>query len=111
MAATGPANAYGTVLPWPQSDGRMARAAGAYCVIDDGRLVLYLERGGRSLLTNGGVQLAHLQALIAIATQAGRVELQKVDGVEVMDSPLKPALREAGLSPTHRSLIAYGARS
>jgi len=89
----------------------MARAAGAYCVIEDGRLVLYLERGGRSLLTNGEVQLGHLQALIAIATQAGRVELQKVDGLPVMDSPLRSALREAGFSPTHRSLIAYGTRS
>jgi len=111
IAATDPANAYGTVLPWPHSDGRMARAAGAYCVIEDGRLVLYLERGGRSLLTNGEVQLGHLQALIAIATQAGRVELQKVDGLPVMDSPLGSALREAGFSPTHRSLIAYGTRS
>ena len=111
IAATDPANAYGTVLPWPHSDGRMARAAGAYCVIEDGRLVLYLERGGRSLLTNGEVQLGHLQALIAIATQAGRVELQKVDGLPVMDSPLRSALREAGFSPTHRSLIAYGTRS
>jgi len=129
MAATDPANAYGTVLPWPRfegpprnhreasdfvgtkADGRMARAAGAYCVIDDGRLALYLERGGRSLLTNGEVRLPHLQALIAIATQAGRVELQKVDGLPAMDSPLKSALREAGFSQTHRGLIAYGARS
>ena len=110
MAATDPANAYGTVLPWPESDGRMARAAGAYCVTDDGRLVLYLERGGRSLLTDGEVQLHHLQALIAIATQAGRVELQKVDGASAMDSPLKGLLREAGFSPTHRALVAYGAR-
>ncbi|HEY3083964.1 MAG TPA: DEAD/DEAH box helicase [Candidatus Dormibacteraeota bacterium] len=111
MAATDPANAYGTVLPWPQTDGRMARAAGAYCVVDDGHLVLYLERGGRSLLTNGEVQLAHLEALITMATQAGRVELQKVDGVPVMDSPLKAALREAGFSQTHRSLVAYGTRA
>jgi ATP-dependent Lhr-like helicase len=111
MAATDPANAYGTVLPWPESDGRMARAAGAYCVLDDGRLVLYLEKGGRSLLTNGEVQAAHLQALIAIATSAGRVELQKVDGVSVMDSPMKSALRAAGFSQTHRSLVAYGARA
>ena len=73
--------------------------------------MLYLERGGRSLLTNGEVGLPHLQALIAIATQAGRVELQKVDGLPAMDSPLKSALREAGFSQTHRSLIAYGARS
>src|SRR5438477_361498 len=83
MAATDPANAFGTVLPWPQSDGRMSRAAGAYCVVDDGRLVLYLERGGRSLLTNGDVQPAHLTALIAIQTNAGRVELQEVEGVPV----------------------------
>jgi ATP-dependent Lhr-like helicase len=110
LAATDPANAYGAVLPWPESDGRMSRAAGAYCVIDDGRLVLFLERGGRSLLTSGEVQLAHLQALIAIATNAGRVELQKVDGVSVMESPLKALLREAGFSATHRSLVAYGAR-
>jgi ATP-dependent Lhr-like helicase len=88
----------------------MGRAAGAYCVVDEGRLVLYLERGGRSLLTNGQVQLAHLQALIAVATNAGRVELQKVDGISVMDSPLKSMLREAGFSQTHRSLVAYASR-
>ncbi|TMD15780.1 MAG: DEAD/DEAH box helicase [Chloroflexi bacterium] len=111
LAATDPGNAYGTILSWPEADGRMARAAGAYCVIDDGRLMLYLERGGRSLLTNGDVQPAHLQALVAIATSSGRVEVQRVDGISVMDSPLKNALREAGFSQTHRSLIAYGARS
>ena len=111
MAATDPANAYGTVLPWPQTDGRMARAAGAYCVVDDGRLVLYLERGGRSLLTNGEVQPTHMQALIARATVAGRVELQKVDGIPVMESPLKGALREVGFSATHRSLVAYTSRT
>ena len=89
----------------------MSRAAGAYCVLDDGRLVLYLERGGRSLLTNGEVASAHLQALIAVATAGGRVELQKVDGVGVMDSPLKNMLREAGFSATHRSLVAYATRA
>jgi len=111
LAATDPANAYGTILAWPESDGRMRRAAGAYYVLDEGRLVLYLERGGRSLLTNGEVHLAHLQALIALATTTGKVELQRVDGVPVMESPFKNALREAGFSATHRSLVAYGART
>jgi ATP-dependent Lhr-like helicase len=109
LAATDPASAFGMIVPWP-AEGRMSRAAGAYCVIDDGRLVLYLERGGRSLLTSGAVELPHLQALIAVATTAGRVELQKVDGVAAMESPLRAALREAGFSQTHRSLIAYGGR-
>jgi ATP-dependent Lhr-like helicase len=79
-------------------------------VVDDGRLVLYLERGGRSLVTDGEVQPVHLQALIAVATNAGRVELQKVDGVSVLDSPLKSMLRDAGFSQTHRSLVAYANR-
>jgi ATP-dependent Lhr-like helicase len=111
LAATDPANAYGSVLAWPQSDGRMARAAGAYCVIDGGRLVLYLERGGRSLLTNGEVTIDHLRALTAAAVQGGKVELQRVDGIPVVDSPLGALLREAGFSSTHRGLVAYGGRS
>ena len=46
-----------------------------------------------------------------LATNAGRVELQKVDGASVMESPLKSALREAGFTATHRSLVAYGRRA
>jgi ATP-dependent Lhr-like helicase len=111
LAATDPANACGSVIPWPESDGRMARAGGAYCVLDDGRLVLYLERGGRSLITNGEITPVHLAALIGVATRAGRVELQKVDGVPVMESSLNALLREAGFSSTHRSLVAYGNRA
>ena len=108
LAATDPANAYGSVLAWPDSDGRMARAAGAYCVLDGGALAVYMERGGRSLLTHGDVGVEHLQALIAAATAGGRIEIQKVDGVAVAESRLAPVLREAGFSSTHRGLIAYG---
>jgi ATP-dependent Lhr-like helicase len=110
LAATDPANAYGSLLPWPRSDGRMGRTAGAYCVLDDGQLKLYLERGGRSLLTNGDVKLEHLRALIGMAVLAGRVEVQRVDGVPVPDSPLNALLREAGFTSTHRGLVAYAGR-
>jgi ATP-dependent Lhr-like helicase len=110
LAACDPANSYGSVLAWPRSDGRMARAAGAYCVLDGGKLVLYLERGGRSLLTVGDVSIEHLKALIGMAVLAGRVELQKVDGVPVVDSPLNAMLREAGFTSTHRGLVAYSGR-
>src|SRR5690348_360068 len=86
MAATDPASAYGSVLPWPSSDGRMARAAGAYCALDAGRLVLYLEKNGRSLLTQAPVTVDHLRALVTLATAVGKVELQRVDGGPVWDS-------------------------
>jgi ATP-dependent Lhr-like helicase len=111
LAASDPANAYGAILPWPRSDGRMARAAGAYCVLDAGELLLYLERGGRSLLTNGEVHPDHIRALMAVGTNAGRVEIQRVDGGPVMESPIAPLLREAGFASSHRGLVAYGGRS
>ena len=107
LAACDPANAFGSVLPWPRSDGRMARAAGAYCVLEGGELVIYLERGGRSLLTTGAVRSEHLRALVAAAAGAGRVEIQRVDGVGVMESPLAALLREAGFTSTHRGLVAH----
>jgi ATP-dependent Lhr-like helicase len=110
LAASDPANAYGAILPWPRSDGRMARAAGAYCVLDAGELVLYLERGGRSLLTNGEVRPEHVRALMGVAVAAGRVEVQRVDGIGVMESPLAALLRESGFASTHRGLVAYGGR-
>ncbi len=110
LAACDPANAYGAVLPWPRSDGRMARAAGAYCVLDAGELVLYLERGGRSLLTNGEVRPEHVRALMGVAIAAGKVEVQRVDGIGVMESPLAEVLRESGFASTHRGLVAYGGR-
>jgi len=110
LAASDPANAYGAILPWPPSDGRMARAAGAYCVLDAGEIVLYLERGGRSLITNGEVRPEHVRALMGVALAAGKVEVQRVDGIGVMESPLAEVLRDAGFASTHRGLVVYGRR-
>ena len=68
LAATDPANPYGAVLPWPPAgpEGRMARAAGAFVVLESGELRLYLERGGRSLLTRDEVRAEHVRALVAV---------------------------------------------
>jgi len=49
LAATDPAQPYGAALPWPETSGRPARAAGAHVVLVDGRPLAYLERGGRSV--------------------------------------------------------------
>ena len=56
LAATDPANPYGAALPWPAlsveagSGHRPGRKAGALVVMVDGALVLYVERGGKTLL-------------------------------------------------------------
>jgi ATP-dependent Lhr-like helicase len=105
LAATDPANPFGVVIPWPASSGRPGRAAGAYVVIESGELKLFLERGGRSLLTFGAVDAGHLGALAAVAGGSGRLEVQKVDGASVHESGLLPALREAGFKSSHKGML------
>ena len=105
LASTDPANPYGTLIPWPDSAGRPARAAGAYVVLDSGELRLYLERGGRSLLTFGEISPTHLAALATAAGRSGRIEIRKIDGGDV--TPLEALLREAGFKSTPRGLVLF----
>ncbi len=59
LATADPANAYGAALDWPASEWagtggtahRPSRGAGCHVVLVRGRPVLYVERGGRSLLS------------------------------------------------------------
>src|SRR5258708_25730788 len=71
LSAVAPPNAYGVTLAWPamgERPGRPARVPGAYVVLDAGELRIYLERGGRSLITFGEVSPEHLHPLIRAAS-------------------------------------------
>ncbi len=115
LAATDPANPYGAGLPWPAArpgDGgapapHLARVAGAFVVLQDGDLRLYLERGGRTLWTRGEVTARQVAELRRVATRAGKVEVQRLDGGPPHASRLEPILREAGFGTTPRGLVAW----
>jgi ATP-dependent Lhr-like helicase len=107
LAATDPANAFGVTIPWPRSAGRTARVAGAYVVLDGGDLRLFLERGGRSLLTFGDVSPEHLSALARVATRAGKVEVTSIDGEPAAGSTFEPAMREVGFGVSPRGLVIW----
>jgi ATP-dependent Lhr-like helicase len=113
LAASDPAQPYGAALPWPregEDDRRsLQRAAGAYVVLHDGEPVLYLERGGRSVLTfppfaapaAAGAAVAALRSLVT----DGRVptlQLERVDGVPVAESSARELLAAAGFRQTYR---------
>jgi ATP-dependent Lhr-like helicase len=110
LAATDPASPYGVGIPWPASAGRTARVAGAFVVLDGGDLRLYLERGGRSLLTFGEVELRHLAALAGVATRAGKVEVTSIDGEAAAASTLEPLMREAGFGVSPKGLVIWPER-
>ena len=114
LAATDPANAYGAALPWPKppSGRRPARAPGAHVLLRDGEPLVYVERGGRSILRlveldEDGLAVA-MQAL-AEAVSAGRLPklgIEKLDGEPVIGSGHEEALLSAGFSRGPRKLTA-----
>ncbi|MCU1351457.1 MAG: putative ATP-dependent helicase, partial [Acidimicrobiales bacterium] len=107
--ATDPAQPFGASLPWPESTGRPARAAGAHVVIVDGAAVAYLERGGRSLLVfpAGALDLCWIDALTGLVRTRRRrsLELVKVDGAPTRESPVAEALRDAGFVDGYKGLV------
>ena len=116
LASTDPANPYGAALPWPERPGeggghRPGRKAGALVVLHDGSLVLYVERGGRSLLTWSEEPDVLQPAVDALALavregQLGRLAVERADGAGVLsgDSALASALERAGFHATPRGL-------
>lgn len=81
---------------------------GAYVVLDTGVCVAILERGGRSLVTFPAAQEDYtwIQALQDLVT-SGRLrllEIAKVDGVAVRETPWAARLQTAGLTPGYRGL-------
>ncbi len=102
LAATDPANPYGSVLPWPVSPARLARVADAHVVVGDGTLVAYVDHGKATLF---GVPPADLPALLApVARQRARFEIREVDGEPVTRTALGEALAAAGWKPTPKGL-------
>jgi len=121
LAATDPANPYGAALPWPTEadpdDGSVAttaepksrghrpgRKAGALVVLIDGELAVYVERGGKSVLTftEDPADLAAAATSVAGAVRSGlgKLSVERVDGVFVLEAPLGEALRAAGFTAT-----------
>ncbi len=112
LSATDPAQPYGAVLAWPPSPGRPVRAAGAHVVLVGGHPVVELERGGRSLVTFPGAEpvagwAEALKELIR-SQRIRRLEIAKVDGVPVRETPWADHLESAGFSRGYRGLSFRG---
>ncbi|NUT31883.1 MAG: ATP-dependent helicase [Hamadaea sp.] len=111
LAATDPANPYGAALDWPADGGghRPGRKAGALVVLVDGELTLYVERGGRTLLTFSDEEVPLSAATRALAQAVregalGTLSVERADGEAVHDSALGVALSAAGFTVTPRGL-------
>ncbi len=114
LAAADPAQPYGAALQWPRREGqerRPARVAGAYVVLVANQPALYVERGGRGLVTlldgRAPEQLHEGLVALAEAVRAGRVpklSLERIDGEPAIGSRLVSSLIELGFQPGPRKL-------
>jgi ATP-dependent Lhr-like helicase len=117
LAAADPAQPYGGALPWPRREAqerRPARVAGAYVVLVADEPVLYVERGGRGLVTLADApaageadQLREALGALAEAVRSGRVPklaLERIDGEPAIASELADELIELGFNSGPRRL-------
>jgi ATP-dependent helicase Lhr and Lhr-like helicase len=113
LAAADPAQPYGAALPWPDTVGdtahRPGRKAGALVVLVDGAPVLYVERGGRSLLSFPADReelQAAAEALAGVVHEGwlGTLAVERADGVDSLGSAMAEVLTEAGFRVTPKGL-------
>ena len=104
LAAADPAQPYGAALPWPKrAEGRAARVAGAYVVLLGGDAVLFVERGGRTLVPLHDPDpewlrpaLSALVEHVKVHRGVKRLAVERFDGEPVAESDVMPLLVEAG---------------
>jgi ATP-dependent Lhr-like helicase len=118
LAAIDPANPYGTLLQWPggertagEREARPRRVAGAWVILACGDPLLYVGPGARQLITfpalaNEGALAMALGALASLPRTGRRaaVVVETIDGIPVYESPLAPALTQAGFRRDYRGL-------
>ncbi|GAB3487467.1 DEAD/DEAH box helicase family protein [Flexivirga lutea] len=123
LAAADPANPFGAALPWPDreiegAEHRPSRRAGAMVVLVEGALVLYVERGGRKVLTftDDGAGLAAAAAALARTVvlppdsrgtpRLRGLTVEGIDGRPALgsDHPLAHALTDNGFHVSPKGL-------
>lgn len=115
LAATDPANPWGSLLPWPSSSGpRPQRAPGARVVTLDGELLAWTARGGHHLATflpaEGDGRARAVDTLVLALVDLSRreriaLQLATIDEHAAPESPLAPLFAKHGFAARQGALV------
>lgn len=113
LATTDPAQPYGTVMPWPQSETRPTRSAGTLVVLHDGEVRVWIDPRSHHLVLFP-TALEHtewIDALVALVKDGRRkaLEIRKVDGTDLHhEHPVVALLERAGFIASYRGWVLRG---
>jgi len=108
LAATDPAQPFGAAVPWPDSTGRPARAAGALVVLAGAEALAYLERGAHKVLRfPAAADDDRWAGALGHLVEQGRfksLEIRAVDAVDVHEAEpeIREALQRAGFQQAYK---------
>ena len=105
LSALDPANAWGALLPWPESPGTASprRATGSVVVLHGGKPLLWLPRAGKSMVTFPAARESErlAQGLLLLKARLSRffdrsLVVAQVDGAPATETPLVETLLAGG---------------
>lgn len=104
LSAVDPANPFGGALPWPEKGP--TRVPGAYVLIVDGELGLYLERNGKGIVVfkelDGTWEATAMDVVVGLLERG-----EKRLNFASVPEELKPYLLERDFVPTPKGLVRY----
>ncbi len=108
LAATDPAQPFGAAIPWPASEGRPSRAAGALVVLAGAEALAYLERGAHKVLRFPAAadddRWADALGQLVDTGRFRSLEIRAVDNVAVHEAvpEIRDALQRAGFQQAYK---------
>ena len=108
LAATDPAQPFGGTVPWPLTQGRPTRSAGAVVVIQDGCALAWLDAHNLVTFPHTRERGSWVAAIAGLVKEGRRrsIEIRKIDGDQVTaDDPAVDMLLRGGFAQGYRGLV------
>lgn len=103
IGATDPAQPYGSTLPWPDlGEIRPQRRQGHAVVLIEGTVAAYWTRGVKNMVVVSDVDPRQVVSAVVTWVQGRSHAVGRVNGLAPAESPIGPALRDAGFAPGYR---------
>jgi ATP-dependent Lhr-like helicase len=102
LQAADPASPFGFTIPWPDTEGRPTRTAGARIATAHGSLIAWMDGTGRRVCTFSDDLPRTAAAIEALALAHGSVSLSHIGATRIYDHELAAGLLDLGFNSGYK---------